>query len=197
MIGFGQKKGALQQEQRYRTQEQQQEQVSTAAPREGFNFSFKKEDETDKELRKPRSRAYMEIFAAADMLSAADEEIIERLKAGMDEETAEEFSEMSAEELAEEIRQSFTEEFAAINQELKSRLLGVLSTCYISGCDCHAISPEGRILEHFKFNAPLPQGLEKGRRLLKQYPDCTCVEVYGNCCRVVMSDSTVLKVEDN
>ena len=63
-----------------------------------FAFSFSGGDKVDEELRKPRSRAYMEVFDAIDMLSTTDEEIIEQLKANMDEETAEEFAWMTSEE---------------------------------------------------------------------------------------------------
>lgn len=169
---------------------------STSAKKE-FTFSFEKQNEIEKELRKPRSTAYMEVISAVDMLSADDEEIIGKLKESMDEDTAEDFSQMTDEELLEEIRQSFLEEFSSIGTGLKDILIGVLSRCYIGGCDCHAISPEGKVMEHFRDNMPLPNGLQKGRALLKKYPDCKCVEVYTDCCRVISSDSTVTKISDN
>lgn len=185
----------------YKTQEQIKEQTDTqiqqqretVAPSSAkYNFSFKKQDELEKELRKPRSRAYMEIFDAIDMLSTTDEEIIAKLKESMDEETFEEFSQMSAEELIEEIMLSFQEEF----KDKMSELIGVISKCYIPGCDCHAISPEGAILEHFEALKPLPPELKKGRDVFRKYPDCKCVEVYSDCCRVVNYDSTVVKIKD-
>jgi (p)ppGpp synthase/HD superfamily hydrolase len=162
-----------------------------------FSFTFEKENEIDNELRKPRSRAYMELFDAIDMLSATDEEIIEQLKANMDEDTVEEFSNMTAEELLEEIKACFQEEFQNVQIEMKSILLGVLSKCYIDGCDCHAISSEGDILDHYNKNASLPEGMEKGRIIYNKYPKCRCVEVYSNCCRVVNEDSTVIKISDS
>ncbi len=178
-------------------QVQQREITKDAEKKSHFSFSFEKENEVDNELRKPRSRAYMELFDAIDMLSATDEEIIEQLKANMDEDTAEEFSNMSADELLAEIKACFQEEFQNVQIEMKSILLGVLSKCYIDGCDCHAISSEGEILDHYKKHAPLPEGMEKGRIVYNKYPGCRCVEVYSNCCRVINDDSTVIKIPDS
>lgn len=186
-------------QQQYRQQEQtQQQQKEQKAPqKKQFAFSFSNDMELDKELRKPRSRAYMEIFDAIDMLSATDEEIIEQLKANMDEDTAEEFAEMSVEELLEEIKASFREEFMSLPVEVESILQGVLSKCYISGCDCHAISATGEILEHYDEKIPLPPELEKGRKVYHKYPGCRCVEVYTDCCRVIAQDSTVTKIDND
>ncbi len=187
----------------YKQKEETKEKVNYQAAQKSkvntnhFSFSFEKQNEVENELRKPRSRAYMELFDAIDMLSATDEEIIEQLKANMDEETAEEFSNMTAEELLEEIKACFQEEFENIQIEMKSILLGVLSKCYIDGCDCHAISAEGDIIAHFNRNEPLPDGLQKGRIVYNRFPNCRSVEVYNNCCRVVNSDSTVTQINDS
>lgn len=178
-------------------QVQNKEMVKSGEKKSQFSFSYEKENEVDAELRKPRSRAYMELFDAIDMLSATDEEIIAQLKSNMDENTAEEFSNMTAEELLAEIKASFQEEFQNVQIEMKSILLGVLSKCYINGCDCHAISSEGDILDHYNKHEPLPEGMEKGRIVYNKYPECRCVEVYSNCCRVVNDDSTVIKIPDS
>lgn len=180
----------------YLTQEQTLKKEEATPSAKKFSFSFAKQDELDKELRKPRSRAYMEIFDAIDMLSANDEEIIAKLRESMDEEAFEEFSEMTAEELIEEIRLSFLEEFNEMQEELKKVMIGVISKCYISGCDCHAIAPDGGILQHFDANGPMPPNLEKGRAVFRKYPDCKCVEVYSDCCRVVNDDSSVIRIKD-
>lgn len=184
--------------QQYQHQEQTKEQTKTQERPEGgknhqFQFNFAN-DKLDEELRKPRSRAYMECFAAIDMLSATDEEIIAQLKASVDEETAEEFSQMSTEELLEEIKASFKEEFEKL--EVRSVLIGVLAQCYVAGCDVHAISPEGHIINHFNKELELPDGLQKGRIVYNKYPNCRCVEVYTDCCRVVQNDSTVIKISN-
>ena len=181
------------QQSQFQTQEQTQEnQVTQPSSNKEFQFSFSNQDDLDKELRKPRSRAYVEIFDAIDMLSATDEEIIEKLKEHMDEDTAEEFSEMTMEELMEEIRACFQEEFQKL--QIENTMLGVLSKCYIPGCDCHAISPKGEIMEHYDKLCVLKPEFEKGRQLLKKYADCKCVEVYTDCCRVINEDSSVTKV---
>jgi len=178
-------------------QVQNREMPKSSDKKSQFSFSFEKENEVDAELRKPRSRAYMELFDAIDMLSVTDEEIIEQLKSNMDEDTAEEFSNMTAEELLAEIKASFREEFLNVQIEMKSILLGVLSKCYIDGCDCHAISSEGDILDHYNKNEPLPVGMEKGRIVYNKFPKCRCVEVYSNCCRVINDDSTVIKIPNS
>jgi len=187
--------GQFQYLQKEQEKTQAKEMPQSGERKKQFSFSFSKEQQIDKELRKPRSRAYMEIFDAIDMLSATDEEIIAKLKENMDEDTAEEFSNMTAEEILEEIKACFQEEFQNLQIEVKSILHGVLSKCYIDGCDCHAISSEGDILEHFEVNAPMPnEFLERGRMIYRKYPDCRCVEVYSDCCRVVAMDSTVTKI---
>lgn len=178
----------------YATQEQEQQKEAAAPSTAKFNFSFKKQNKLDMELRKPRSRAYMEIFDAIDMLSANDEEIIAKLKESMDEDTFEEFSEMSAEELMEEIMCSFQEEFNEIKEELRNVMLGVISECGIKGCDCHAITPDGEILKHFSVYESMPDGWEKGRIVFKRYPKCQCVEIYTDYCIVVNKDATVIKI---
>lgn len=179
-------------------QTQKQDTPQATEKRKKFSFSFDEQQEIDKELRKPRSRAYMEVFDAIDMLSATDEEIIAELKANMDEETAEEFSNMTAEEILEEIKLCFQEEFQNLQIEVESILCGVLSKCYINGCDCHAISSEGDILDHYsKIKAIPDENLERGRRVFRKYPDCRCVEVYTDCCRVVSNDSTVMKITNS
>ncbi|MBR5597298.1 MAG: hypothetical protein IKW30_07820 [Lachnospiraceae bacterium] len=178
-------------------QDKRSEQTSPISSKKQFLFSFSEEQKIDKELKKPRSRAYMELFDAIDMLSATDEEIIEQLKANMDEDTADEFSNMTTEELLEEIRACFQEEFENLEIELESILCGVVSKCYIEGCDCHAISPEGRLIDHFKEDQELPEELEKGRIVYKMYPQCRCVEVYNDCCRVIDTDSSVIRISDD
>ncbi|MBE5949635.1 MAG: hypothetical protein E7261_11515 [Lachnospiraceae bacterium] len=161
-----------------------------------FAFSFTESETEDKVLRQPRSQAYVEMFEVIDLLSSTDEEIIARLKEKLDEDVAEEFLDMTDEEILAEIKASFREEFAALEVEATQILHGVLSKCYITGCDCHAISPEGAFLAHFKTTEKMPEELQKGRTVLQRYPDCACVEVYNDCCRVIKNDSTVLKIKN-
>ncbi len=193
---------------KYKTQEQAQKAVKkqeafaeesqngTIRPKAEFHIA--EDAETQRKLRTPRSEVYMQLFDAVDLLSATDEEIIEKLKENLDEDVAEEFLSMSTEELREEIRLSFVEEFESLQIEVQSVLHGVLAKCYITGCDCHAITSEGYILDHFKTGGPMPAELAKGRPILKKYEDkCKCVEVYSNCCRVIMNDSSVITIDDN
>lgn len=162
---------------KYQEQAVQQEKRQTAfqqetkAERNVEKAVFKRDSdaETDRKLRSPRSEIYLQLFDMVDLLSTTDEEI----------------------------RQSFTEEFETLQVEAESVLLGVLSQCYIRGCDCHAITSDGTILDHYRQDAPLPPDLQKGRKILKRYQyQCKCVEVYRHCCRVVMLDSSVVTVKD-
>ena len=191
---------------KYQEQKQQQEKKQSAFDQnpadkgkgEKAVFKINADAETERKLRAPRSEIYMQLFDLVDVLSATDEEIIEKIKENLDEETAEEFIDMPAEELREEIRLSFVEEFESLQVEVKSVLHGVLAKCYITGCDCHAITSEGYILDHFKVNGPMPEELQKGRAILRKYGDsCKCVEVYNNCCRAIMMDSSVVTINDN
>ena len=186
-----------QNQQQFLTQKQnQQKQNREAPPRQNFQFSFSEGDKLDAELRKPRSRAYMEIFDAVDLISATDEEIIAKLQENMDPDTAEEFADMTVEELLEEIRASIQEEFCSVSLEIKQVMHGVLAKCYINGCDCHAISPEGAFMDHYRIDGPMPAELEKGRPLFGRFPNCRCVEVYSDCCRVVLDDASVVTVKN-
>lgn len=196
-----------QEQQKYKTQEQTQpaekkmeafgDNEPSGKKQVKVQFDIAEDAETQRKLRSPRSEVYMQLFDAVDLLSATDEEIIERLKENLDEDTAEEFLSMSTEELREEIRLSFVEEFASLQIEVKSVLHGVLAKCYITGCDCHAITSEGYILDHYKAGGPIPAELAKGRPILMQYGNkCKCVEVYNNCCRVIMNDSSVVTIDD-
>ena len=136
-----------QREQAQTQKAKEQEQVQTGSVTRRFNFSMAELNDAERLLRQPRSQEYLAMFELMDMLSSTDEEIIEMLKENMDEDEAEEFEEMSDEDILEQIRAIFLEEFAQIEIEMSSIMLGVLSKCYISGCDCHAITPEGSILE--------------------------------------------------
>lgn len=183
--------------QQWQTRKQTQKQPATAPARQEFQLSFAQKDPLDDQLRKPRSRAYMEIFDAVDLISATDEEIIAKLLDNMDPDCAEEFAEMTTEELLEEIRATIQEEFRSAYLEIEMELHGVLARCYIDGCDCHAISAEGKFLDHYLADGPIPENLQKGRALFGKFPDCKCIEVYTNCCRVILRDSSVIKVHNN
>jgi DNA-binding transcriptional MerR regulator len=124
------------------------------------------------------------------------QEIIDALMENLDPETAEEFEAMSAEELLAEIRESIQDEFRTASQDMRQVMYGILAKCRIEGCDCHAISPEGKILAHYETGRPIPENLAKGRGLFERFPECKCIEVYRDCCRVVMRDSSVIRVQD-
>ena len=189
--------------QRYKTmQEEAKKSASTYADTQAsshvkIQISTGRDDELNRKLCAPRSETYMQAVEMIDALSATDEEIIEKLKSNMSEETQEIIDGMSMEEIQEEIKLSFVEEFANMELPQKVELLGIISECYINGCDCHAITSEGDILDHFKRSEEMPNDLAKARPVFHSYKNrCTCVEVYTNCCRVVMKDSSVIEIPD-
>lgn len=182
-------------------QEQQrgQDGSGSGAGKVRFNFKFDDSAHYDKFMRRPRSQAYIEAIQIIDILSSTDEEIIERLKAVVDEDAVEEFREMTPDEIREELMRSIEEEFAAAELEFKDvpvppRPEMVITKCYIDGCDVHAIDGCGNILKHFG-RGEHGEDIDRGRSAYYGHPGCTCVEIFPDCCRVVMPDGTVEKVE--
>lgn len=164
-----------------------------------FHFNFANDSHYDEFMRKPRSQTYIEAMQLVDMLSSTDEAVIERLKELVDEETVEEFRQMTPEEILEELRLSFEEEFEAAKLELKEAPIPPVPTlvvceCYIDGCDIHAIDGHGNILEHYGVNQKVDDNVRRGREVYHQNKGCMCVEVYPDCCRVIMEDGSVEKV---
>lgn len=198
MNGFGSQK-----EQQFKQKEQQ----LTDAPGFGggsgeFKFHFSDDAHYDEFMRRPRSQAYLEAMQLIDMMSADDEAIIERLAELVDEDTLEEFREMTPEEILEELRLSFEEEFAAASLEFKDTPLppapeAVITKCFIDGCDVHAIDGMGNIIRHYRKGETVKKEIQRGRVLYFANPGCQCVEVYTDCCRVVMPDGSVTKVSND
>lgn len=185
------------------TEEQKQfgEEKTFAKQQSQFSFDMQLHADEEEFMRKPRSQAYMDIIASIDLLSANDEEIIERLKEVVDEETLEELAELSVEELMEELRYTFEEEMAKKLEALEQdkvdeepvKMLAVISKCYISGCDIHAIDKRGYILEHYKSGSKLPEEWEYARKMYHEVKgNCSCIEIYSNCCRLIKNDGSVV-----
>ena len=193
--------------QQYRQHEKEQEQTFTSADgtagggKTTFHFKFENDDHYDEFMRRPRSMAYIETMQLIDMLSSTDEEIIEKLKGIVDEETLEEFKEMTPEEILEELRLTFEEEFAAAKLEFKDVPVPpvpdmVICKCYIDGCDVHAIDGGGNILKHFNKSVEYDDSVKRGRKVYYSHEGCSCVEVFPDCCRVIMSDGSVEKIDN-
>ena len=179
---------------------QHQELYQDGAKEQNYQFDFSGIDEDEKQLRVPRSRAYMEVIQAVDMLSSTDEEILERLKETMDEDSVEEFAEMTDEEILEELKETIKGEFQNITFKEDKVLYGILAKCYIDGCDCHLIPADGNDFEHFEhfeINKPVPEKYRAARELFRKYKNCQCVEVYKNECRVIDKDATVITVPNH
>lgn len=147
--------------------------------------------------RTPRSQAYLDVIAVIDLLSATDEEIIEKLKEVVDEDILEEFVSMSPEEIIEELRLCFQEEIEGRELKLKDApepdvLEAVISKCYISGCDIHSIDRRGNIMEHYTSGQQLSEHLLAARSLFHQHEnDCSCIEIYNSCLRLIKVDCSV------
>ena len=185
---------------RYQQQKQDFTQSGTGADRQ-FHFNFENDTHYEDFMRRPRSQVYLEAMQIVDMLSGTDEEIIEKLKDIVDEDTLEEFKEMTPEDILEELRLSFEEEFAAAELEFKDvpvppRPDAVIAKCYIDGCDVHAIDGFGNILEHYRKGSHPGDDIARGRKVYYSNPGCSCVEIYPDCCRVVMFDGEVKKLDN-
>lgn len=179
-----------------RQAEKQKERKNVKEVRQGtitrdFQFEVQKE-RIQQILQKPRSQEYLAALDMMDFLSSDDEAIIERLKENVGEDFVEELQEMTDDEIFAMITQAFHDEFAELETNLDEELIAVLSKCYISGCDCHAIDQYGNILEHYETKKELPDNLERGRKVFRDRAGkCQCVEVYNTCCRVISSSGDV------
>ena len=148
---------------------------------ESFSFDIPKKDDR----RLPRSPLYMETICAADLLSKDDEAAISKIREIIGDDATDELASMSADELENEIKEVIDEELPN-----KGSLESVVCRCYIEGCDCHEITPLGKIKEHFQIAQKLPQKLSVCRKYLQDHDDCTFVEVYSDCIIAISSDST-------
>ena len=176
--------------QQQRENQRENPKQQTHVKNEGFitkDFHFEKQKESaDQILQKPRSQEYLVALEMVDYLTSKDEEIIERLRESMGDEFVEELQEMTDEEINEMIAEAFAEEFEEVEDEGEDELQAVLSECYISGCDCHALDSHGFFLDHYKTYDKLSEDLELGRKIFRQHKEkCLCVEVYKRCCRVI------------
>lgn len=182
----------------YKEQTQKKEETDKKGEQAAFSFDLKPEEKSQLFMRTPRSQAYLDIICSIDLLSAADEEIIEKLKETVDEDTLEEFAQMMPEELLEELRLSFEEEMAQRQvklAEFNDKLYGVISKCYIDGCYVHAIDSHGNILEHFRRTEKLPVALSRARDAYARCDgNCRCVEAYRWTVRVIAEDGSVEEI---
>lgn len=148
---------------------------------DAFSFSISEKDAR----RLPRSPLYMETIGAADLLSRDDKEAISKIRELIGDDATEELALMSSGELENEIKEVMEDELP----DNKS-LIGVVCRCYIDGCDCHEITPLGKIKEHFRIGQDIPSKLSSCRQYLQEHNDCTFVEVYDDCIVAISKDST-------
>lgn len=182
----------------YQEQTEEKKEPTGRGEKATFSFDLKADEKSQLFMRTPRSQAYLDIICSIDLLSATDEEIIERLKETVDEDTLEEFANMTPEELLEELRLSFEEEMAERQvklEELHDKLYGVISKCYINGCYVHAIDSAGNILEHYTKIQKLPVALSRARDAYTNCNGkCRCVEAYRWSVRVIAEDGSVEEI---
>lgn len=133
--------------------------------------------------------AYMETICASDLLSKQDEEVISKLRDNIGIVATEELSSMTYGELEKEMEEVIDEELPE-----KGKLEKVICRCFIDGCDCHEITPQGKIKEHFKLEQALPDKLIACRNYLRSHPDCAFIEVYSDCVIAINKDSTTVQL---
>ena len=127
----------------------------------------------------------METICAADLISKNDKEVIVKIREMIGDNATHELTMMSSDELENEIKE-------VMNGELSSNsiLECVVCRCYIEGCDCHEITPLGKIKDHYKTGENLPNKLSICRKHLQEHQDCAFIEIYSDCFIAISNDST-------
>lgn len=121
---------------------------------------------TDKLLRKPRSKEYMNALSKLDSGGHVHNK-----------------------EQVDEIKSAIINEFPEI--ELGGTLLGYVSICYLGEpYEVHTLSLAGSIITHYKRGEALPNGMEKARSIAL-HGGYAFIEVYTDCCRAISSDGSV------
>lgn len=129
------------------------------------------DDPKDREriLRQKRSERYMDFLTDLDMgnvdMKAQISAIIEEIK----------------------------KEFPLI--EIPGDFIGYCSKCYLGkDFEVHTVDFTQTIIEHFRKNEPLPEGMEKARYLAKD-EHYELIEVYTHCIRAIDHDGNVSVIE--
>ncbi len=121
---------------------------------------------TDRLLRKTRSKAYVEALS--------------KLDAG---------GHVQNQKQIEEILQTIRQEFPDL--EVYGLLLGVVAICYLGEpYEVHSLAIEGGILEHYQRGQALPSRLEKARGIALR-GGYQFIEVYSDCCRAIGKNGSV------
>lgn len=80
--------------------------------------------------------------------------------------------------------------------EIPGDLIGYCAKCYLGrDYEVHMVDFTGRIIEHFKKNEPMPDGMEKARPLAMD-EHYEVIEVYTHCIRAVDQNGNVAVIED-
>ena len=178
----------------YKQNEQNQERQRTEFQKKS-NFACSENTTFDIEIGKrdnrklPRSMVYMETICASDLLSKQDEVIISKIRDSIGVDATDELSSMTFDELEKEMEEIIDDEVSE-----KGKLEKVICRCFIDGCDCHEITPLGKIKEHFKLEQSLPDRLITCRNYLGSHPDCAFIEVYSDCLIAINKDSTAIQI---
>ena len=121
---------------------------------------------TDRILRLPRSKAYMDA--------------LHKLDAG---------GHVCNQNEINDIINTIKNEFPEV--ELGSVLIGYVSKCYLGKpYEVHTLDVTGAIIEHYKVGRPLPGGMEKARSIAMR-GGYDFIEVYVDCCRAIGRNGSV------
>ena len=122
--------------------------------------------ETDRLLRKPRSKEYLEAMRKLDIGSHTHNDA-----------------------QRDEILRILHDEFPEI--ELEKILIGIIAKCYIGPeYDVHSLNVSGGIIHHYHWDEPMDPELVKARALAAR-GTYELIEVYHDCCRCVSANGTV------
>lgn len=186
-------------QQRERTRERQQERERTTDGASGqvlMKVSPDVDAKYEKILRQPRSRKFTKALQEADLLTADDEALIERMKEVIEEETGEiveedyvfDASEIDAfrQSMIETCEKSISAELEKEAQrmgemiEAEKKPVRLISTCAISGCVVHSFLPNGAIETHYTPAMVSQQdfAFQKATEILLAQNEWTSVEVF-------------------
>lgn len=126
---------------------------------------FTSQNDRERFLRRRRSAEYIETLTKLDTGNADISSEIDRILDGI------------------------RKEFPLI--EIPGDLLGYCSKCYLGReYEVHMVDFTGRIIQHFKKNEPMPNGMEKARTLAMD-EHYAIIEVYTHCIRAIDEDGNV------
>ncbi len=132
-----------------------------------------KDAEFRKMVRRPRKRKVMKGLMLIDVLSAEDEQTIERIKQESQAKgkpiNMEAVKEMNVEDILKEINSQY------MNFD---SLKAIISPCGLPNHWIHTISKQGEVHEHYKSGDDMDEDMRRAGEIVSACENWTCVEIY-------------------